>query len=311
MNKTVLVTGATGLVGEQIVRALLKRGDKIVAPVRSLNKAQHIFGETSDITFIINELGERLDYSGDIDQIIHSAAPTDSSFMINSPVETISAIVDGTKQILMFAKQKQVRSVVYLSSMEVYGTSLTDAAITEDKQFFVDPLNVRSSYPIGKRLAENLCYAYYKEYNVPVKIARLSQVIGDELLPNDNRVIAQFVRSVKAGKDIEIATDGLAKQTYVSLEDCITGVLTILDKGVSGEAYNVSDTDSFCSIKKVAKLIREVAKSTIEIRTGIGDITKYPPNRINKIDNTKLLKLGWCVSMTLQDSLIRLMRHND
>lgn len=311
MNKIVLVTGATGLVGEQIVRTLLKRGDKIVAPVRSLNKAHHIFGKIPSITFIINELGERLDYSGEIDQIIHSAAPTDSSFMINSPVETISAIVDGTKQILMFAKQKKVSSVVYLSSMEVYGSSLTDEAITEDKQFFVDPLNVRSSYPIGKRLAENLCYAYYKEYDIPVKIARLAQVIGSELLPSDNRVIAQFIRSVKENKDIEIATDGLAKQTYVSLEDCISGVLTILDKGEAGEAYNVSDTDSFCSIKSVANMIREVAKSNIEIRTGIGDITKYPPNRINKIDNSKLLNLGWYHNMTLQDSLIRLVRDND
>jgi nucleoside-diphosphate-sugar epimerase len=302
------VTGATGLVGHELVKYLIESGKTVVAPVRNMSKAENMLAYLGDqLKIVETSLESTIQYDGHVDYVVHSAAPTDSNFFVNNPVETISAIADGTKNMLEFAKAKKVKSFVYLSSMEVYGTSLTDEPITEEKQFYIDPLNVRASYPMAKRLAETLVVSYAKEYGVPGKVARLAQVIGDELLPDDNRVIAQFVRSIKAGKDIEIATDGMAKQTYVSLIDSITGILAVLERGEDGKAYNIADTSSFSAIKEIAETIKVLANSSVEIKTGMGDASKYPPNRINKIDNTALRSLGWEVQKDIKSSLKNLL----
>jgi len=298
------ITGVTGLVGSNLAKALIANGDKIIAPVRNLEKAQAMF--PTGVELFESTMEKKITYKGDVDYIIHCAAPTASKFFIKSPVETIDSIVVGTKQVLEFAVKCKPKSIVYLSSMEVYGASLVDDPITEDKQFYMDPLNMRSSYPMAKRLAETMCEAYWQEHHVPVKVARLAQVIGEELLPEDNRVIAQFLRSVRDNIDIEIETDGLSMQTYVGVKDSISGILAVLTEGKNGEAYNVADTDSFCSILDLARLIKGVAESEVRIRTYCGDEDKYPPNRVNKIDNKKLISLGWNTTSTLEENITKL-----
>lgn len=304
-----LITGATGLIGRNLVEAILDKGGKIIAPVMDLPEAECVFQGLDDITVFEWDLLDKLNYDGDVDYIIHCAAPTSSEFFVNKPVETIDCMVNGTRNVLEFARRKQVKSMVYLSSMEVYGASLTDEPITEDKQFYVDPLTIRSSYPMAKRLAETLCVSYCKEYTVPARIARLGQVIAESIPPNDNRVIAQFLHSVKENKDIEIATDGEAKQTYIGIKDTVSGLLAVLENGDNGEAYNIADTDSFCSIKQLAEMIRNIANSDIKIVTNCGDASKYPPNRVNKIDNTKLIGLGWERTNTLEENLTKLWKN--
>jgi len=301
------ITGITGLIGSNLAKTIIANGDTIVAPVRNLEKAQAMFPKGVELFECVLE--KKIHYKGNIDYIIHCASPTASKYFIKNPVETIDTIVCGTKNVLELAVKLKPKSVLYLSSMEVYGASSTDEPITEDKQFFMDPLNVRSSYSMGKRIAETLCESYLKEYHVPIKIARLAQTIGEKILPDDNRVVAQFLRSIWDNKDIEIETDGLSKQTYISVHDSITGILTILTEGKDGEAYNVADTDSYCSILDLAKLIRTVSGSDIKIHTYCGDEDKYPPNRMNKIDNTKLLHLGWSVTQTLEESLTKLWKN--
>ena len=140
--------------------------------------------------------------------------------------------------------------------MEQYGVpSDAEQIMTEDKTGFIDHLNVRSSYSESKRLCECLCVSYAKEYDVDVKIARLAQTVGAGALLTDNRMPMQFARAVVENKDIELHTEGNSISNFVYSTDAIVGILTILTKGVRGEAYNVcNDTDSR-SVREIAELV--------------------------------------------------------
>ena len=187
-NSSVLVTGATGLIGSLIVKALayhnkLKgKAVKIIALVRNTEKAQAVFGDMINdglISLAHGDVTSPLKIEEDIDYIIHDASATSSRFFVEKPVETIFTALSGTKNVLELAKEKNVKKVVYLSSLEVYGVPDGSKEYISEKDFgYIDPVQVRSSYSEGKRMAECICASYASEYGVPVAIARLSQTFG-------------------------------------------------------------------------------------------------------------------------------------
>lgn len=199
--------------------------------------------------------------------IFHCASVTTSKVMIEKPVETLLTSIDGTKNILELAKEKNLKSVVYISSMEMYGSfDDLDHEVKENDLGYIDPLKVRSNYPECKRLCENMCIAYLSEYDVPVKIARLAQTFGAGILPGENRVFAQFARSASNGENIVLHTKGLSEGNYCYTRDCMTGLLTILLKGKNGEAYNISNPVSHITIADMAKMVAEkIADGKIEV----------------------------------------------
>lgn len=305
MTGKYFITGATGLVGSALVENLTEQGQEVTAYVRDVKKAAEMFSHLSQLSIVAGTLEEPIAYNADIDYIIHAAAPTDGKFFVERPVETIDSIVLGTKSVLELARQKHVKSVVNLSSMEVYGIPTQEEDLTEHEQFYIDPLTLRSNYPLAKRLTENMCAAYWSEYHVPVKTARLAQVLGKRLLPDDNRVIAQFIRAAKNGEDIELATDGKTKQTYVGIDDTVNGVMTILHNGDNGDAYNVANDDTYCSILELAKAVaNEAIGSSITVRTNASPTNgHYPPNRTLHVNSSKLRSLGWQPQTGLAEAL--------
>lgn len=299
-----LVTGATGLIGSAITKKLLSEGNQVVALVRNTAGASQFSEYADNLTIVEQDITSPISYTGDVNFIIHTAAPTDSAFFIDHPVETITSIVDGTKNILDFAKQKDIESLVFLSSMEVYGISNTDEDITEEKQFYCDPLAVRSDYPLAKRLAENLCIAYLQEHGVPVKIARLAQVIGRSLSPNDNRIIAKLIRSALSQTDIVLRPSGKTMQTYIHIDDAVSGIMSILKDGKDGEAYNIANESTYTSIRDLAELVAsEIADGKIVVTAIDEDDAKYPPDRKLNINSAKLQGLGWQPTISLTQAL--------
>lgn len=311
-GKTVLVTGATGLIGVSLVRSLLYMGDiKVLAFVRNENKAKSIYEQNSNLEIVIGDIINPIDIIETVDYIFHCASVTTSKIMVEQPVETLMTSIEGTKHILNLAKEKRCKSVVYVSSMEVYGAfDNLDHEVTEDDLGYIDPLKVRSNYPEAKRLCENMCVAYLKEYGVPVKIARLAQTFGAGILPNENRVFAQFAKSVIHGENIILHTKGLSEGNYCYTRDCMAGLLTILLKGKDGEAYNVSNPNSHTTIVDMAKMVaHKIAKGNIEVLFDIPETNTfgYAADTKMKLSSNKLQKLGWNPEIGLEEAYKRMI----
>ena len=303
-DKTILVTGGTGLIGSLILRflSLLNKERNlnmtVVGTARSKEKADAL---GMDITWIFCDLTDGISYSGTVDYIIHTASPTQSYFLANNPVEVIESTVSGASKLLRFAKDKNTQSVVYLSSMEVYGKNDSDAPLSEEKLGFIDNLNPRSSYSEGKRLIECLCSSYAHEYGVNVKIARLTQTFGCGIQKEDNRVFAQFVRAALEGTDIVLHTLGESSKNYVYTTDAIRAIFYILLKGKSAEAYNVANGESYISIMGMAELVRDEFNKNINIIVDLKDNMGYAPSTKVKLDTAKLENLGWTPFVPLKE----------
>ncbi len=261
-NKTVLITGATGLIGKTCVFSLLQLAEsrsidiKVIALVRNAQKAETVFEEF--LTHPKLEIAES-DLSSPIDTklspnfIIHAASPTDSKSFVSKPVDIINDIYCGTKNILELARLSKVDGLCFLSTLEVYGTS-DKALLREDDFGNLDSMNPRSSYPLGKRHAECLCAGYASQYNVPIFVARLGQTFGPGVIAEDERVFAQFARRIINGQDIILHTPGNTVRSYCSLDDAVVALFYLLFRGEAGLAYNVANPHIKISIREMAQL---------------------------------------------------------
>lgn len=313
-GKSVFITGATGLIGSLIARYLLYYDDsiRVIALIRDTEKAKMIYRDDySRVIWLKGDINSEFDYSGEVDYVIHAAAVTTSAKMINEPVETIMTAVKGTYNILKFSYEKKVQSVVYLSSMEMYGSFEDDKhEVREDDLGYIDPLRVRSNYPESKRMCENMCIAFMTEYHVPVKIARLAQTFGAGILPGESRVFAQFANCVLSKRDIVLHTEGLSEGNYCYTRDAVNGIFYILLKGNSGQAYNISNPASHTTIVGMANMVCDkIAEGRINV---VFDIPKdnrfgYASDVKMKLNSDKLQQLGWRPEVGLEESYRRMI----
>lgn len=317
-SKKVFVTGATGLVGSLIIRTLAYINEtdnlsiQIYGLARSADKVKSIYGEElpDSLKFVYGEITDPYesylplnDETEKIDYVFHTACITTSKIMISQPVDTVMTAIDGTNQILRLAKERKAESVIYVSSMEMYGTVDKTDYCTESDLGFIDPLKIRSNYPEGKRMCENLCVAYSSQYEVPVKIARLSQTFGAGIFPWEGRVFAQFAHSVIDKTDIVLHTTGKSEGNYCYSSDMVLGLLTILIKGADGEAYNVVNEATHTTIADMAKLNAEViANGEIKVVFDIPEDNKYgyAAETHLKLSGKKLEALGWTPEYNLE-----------
>ncbi len=316
----ILVTGATGLIGSITAQALVyadkTRGLdlKVAALVRDPEKGKAVLGAClrDGLELVVGDVLSPLEIEGPVDYILHGAGITSSKDFVDHPVETIFTAVKGAEHVLDLARRKQIKSMVALSSMEIYGVvDPGHEQVSETDYGYIDPLQVRSSYSEGKRMAENICAAYAQEYQVPVKIARLAQTFGAGISQSENRVFAQFARSIMNGREIVLHTDGSKAHCYCYTADAVRGLLTILLRGKNGEAYNVSNEETFCTIREMAEmLIENYPESGSQLVFDIPDDANaygYAPTSRMLIKSEKLRSLGWQAEVNLPEMFDRLM----
>ena len=205
-GKRFLVTGATGMIGQNLVVVLSKITNEknIVVLGKDLQEPKEVFLNRSFVYSSFDDLDKIV---GDVDYIIHLASPTNSKFMAEQPVETIDFIYNSTKTILDFAL-KHKSKVLYVSSMEVFGEVLDEKKRNEEELGYISLTSTRSSYSESKRLCELLCLSYSKEYKLKVCSARLAQTFGAGTPLNDSRIFGYISRCVKNKEDIILKTKG-------------------------------------------------------------------------------------------------------
>lgn len=312
-GKKIIVTGATGLIGSIFVRCInaLNIGVSFILPVRNANKAKTLFPQEADLIEI--EETELPDFfrnnDSECDYIIHCASPTNGEYMTHKPVETFLLAIESTKEILEYARRKRVKGIVYVSSIEYYGQIFDNNPVSEYMTGVVDHTSTRSSYPLGKQAAEFLSFSFAKEYEVPVKIARLTQTFGAGISKDDNRVFAQFARSVIENKDIILHTKGESAKPYCYTTDAVMALIYILLRGENGEAYNVATPGTYVNIRRLAEMYRDNfnADISVEIKE-IGNNAYAPVTTVN-LDSSRLQSLGWRPHYNMKEMLGRLIEY--
>ena len=300
-GKTVLVTGATGLIGSTAVNALLYTNEKrelnltVLALVRNIEKVKTKFSENDSLKFIVGTVEAIPEIEGSVDYIIHGASQTASKAFIQQPVETIVTAVKGTLNLLELAKNKNVKGMVYLSSMETYGHPEKGHKVAESDAGAMTSLDVRNSYPISKQQCEALCCAYASEYDVPVMIARLTQTFGPGVDYNDNRIFAYFGRCILEKSDIVLKTKGETERDYLYTADAVTAILSIMLSGEKGTAYNVADETTYCSIAEMAHLLADNAGINVTFDIQDASANGYLSTLYMDLDTSRLRALGWKV----------------
>lgn len=305
-GKTILVTGATGLIGKLCVKSLLNSGynTQVIALVRDEEKAKNIFGESKRLTYLVQDINQRINTTRRVDYIIHAASTTSSKDFVEKPVETIYTAINGSRNILEFAKNKRLEGMVYLSSLEIYGVNEKEN-IKEEDYGYIDILNPRSSYSESKKMVETMCISYGTEYGVPVKIARLAQTFGAGVSISDNRVFAQFAKAIINKENIILHTKGETKRNYCYTTDSVRGIFTILTKGENNNAYNVANENSYCSISETAHLL-ENEYTKVEYK--IDEVNRgYNPTVKIALNTEKLNALGWEAKVDLKEMFDRLI----
>lgn len=319
-DAAVLITGGTGLVGSLLAKTLLchnrlnRARVEILLLVRSEERARAVFGDLLDreeLNLIFGDVTREIPLSKPVDYIFHCASVTASKMMVTQPVETIITALDGTRNVLECAKKNGCKSVVYVSSMEMYGSiKNADEPVTENMLGYIDPLAIRSNYPESKRMCENMCVAYSQEYGLNVKIARLAQTFGAGILPGENRVFAQFARSAMEGKDIVLHTKGLSHGNYCYTADVVTGLVHILLLGENAQAYNVVNEETHTTIGEMAKMVaQKLASKPIQVVFDIpeGNAFGYAQDTKLRLSARKLRALGWEPKVGLEEAYRRMM----
>lgn len=299
----VLVTGGTGLIGSLLVKALLYHAAAsgeactVVVLTRRAGYARELFAEYAQLSphgileVVEGDVNAPLPSSCAADYVIHAASVTDSATMVNRPVETIMTTVVGTRHVLECARQTAARGCLFLSSMEVYGHPEHEL-VREGDMSGIRSDCVRSSYPLSKLLSENLCCAYAHEYGVPTRIARLTLTFGPGIPPTDRRVFAQFARAIIKQEDIVLLTEGRTQRDYLYTADAVRALLAILLRGESGGIYNVSNPDSYVSIRELAEHMRRLNPAVqVVVRPDAAAAAQYASEVHIRLDNRRLEEL--------------------
>ena len=256
------------------------------------------FGEQvkrQDFTFVVYD-ASKTDNQLDIhaDYIIHGASNAFPGLIVKEPVETMLSNFLGIKHLLDYAKEQNTKRVLYISSSEVYGKKEGSEPYKEGQYGFIDQLNPRNSYSVGKRAAETLCVSYADEYGVESVIVRPGHIYGPTASPHDNRVSSAWAYQAARGEDLVMKSDGAQIRSYCYCLDCASAILKVLIRGENCKAYNISNPGSIISIRRMAEILADKGRvkllneaATQEEKAG------FNPMSNSSLDSTGLLKIGW------------------
>lgn len=312
-ESSVLITGASGLIGSFVVDVLLyynktkNANIKVYASGRNKEKLAERFSSFMgpNLVFVEHDVNCKPEFDFDVDYIIHAASNAYPKAFATDPVGTILSNIVGTQYLLDYAKEHNTKRFMFVSSGEVYGQS--DKGVTaykEDFSGYVDPTQARSCYPASKRAAETLCVSYTKQYALDTVIVRPCHTYGPNTTKSDNRANVQFVNSAINGEDIVMKSSGSQMRSYCYIADCASALLTVLACGESANAYNIANSDARITIADFAKTVAEITKTKV-VFSELDDAQKAQETPISYavLDTEKLYSLGFEGKYSVQKGL--------
>ncbi len=306
-GKSVLITGASGLIGSVITDVFIYRNEHFKAEMelwllgrseKQFSLRYKAYADKSYMHFLVQDVCDPIHLNGNVDYIIHAASKGDPASFARDPVGIMNSNYMGMYQVLELAKEKRSVRVLYISSGEVYGIVDNDDTqelkIKEEEYGYVDILSSRSGYSSSKRAAETLCISHAEQFGTNVVIARLCHTYGATMQNNDNRVIGEFIRNAVSGKNIVMRSPGLQRRSYCYVADAVSALLFILLKGIRSEAYNIANGNESITIRELAELSAQIAGTSVIFEAPDMLDIKNSSN-INRaiLHSGKLEDMGW------------------
>lgn len=260
------LTGGTGFFGKALLRNHLSLGKSAASQfaVLSRNPEQFLaeypeFCGHPSITFLKGDIQQRdtLPWCHSFTHVLHAA--TDSTIGPSlTPLQRYDQIVDGTRNILDLAVATGARRFLLTSSGAIYGPQPADlAAIPEDWPGSPPLAEASTAYGQAKRAAEHLCALVGEQHGLETVIARCFAFVGPDLPLNVHFAIGNFIRDALTADAITVSGDGTPLRTYLHQSDLAHWLLTLLEHGRPGQAYNVG-SDEVISIADLAYLVRDI-----------------------------------------------------
>lgn len=321
-NTTILITGATGMLPIYMLWTLIylneykKFNITIYALVRNKERAEKVLGEYCSedyLHILVQDVAEPICLEEPIHYIIHAASQASPKFYSTDPVGTINANVLGTIHTLNLArKQADFRGYLFYSSGEIYGIVPPNInPFTETDYGYIDLLNVRSCYAESKRMGEQLCVAYNRQYGVPAYMLRIFHSYGPYMKLDDRRVFADFVNNIVHNEDIILKTSGTAKRMFCYITDAVRAYFLVLLKGEVASAYNIANPQAFVSMRQLADTLVSIFPERglhVRIEPDANDYVTTQmksPIDVTIPDCSRIFGLGWTPNVSITEGFKR------
>lgn len=304
--KRILVSGGAGFIGSHLCTRLINDGHEVICLdnffTGSKDNIAHLMGNhhfevvRHDVTY---------PYSAEVDEIYNLACPASPIHYQHDPIQTAKTSVMGAINMLGLAMRLDAK-VLQASTSEVYG----DPIVHPQPEHYwgnVNPVGYRSCYDEGKRCAETLFMDYHRQNDVRVKIIRIFNTYGSRMLPNDGRVVSNFVLQALNNEDITIYGDGTQTRSFQYIDDLIEGMIRMMETedDFTGPV-NLGNPNEF-SIQELAEKIIAMTGSSSKI------VFKSLPNDDPKQRQPDITlakkKLGWEPTIELEDGLSRMIEY--
>lgn len=324
-GESLLVTGGAGFVCSYFVDTIAHLNRTWARPCRVICVDNLITGQAGrlahllnrpDIRFVEHDLSRPLESNESLRDalqapvrwMIHGAGIASPSTYRKYPLETIGVNVRGTEHVLELARAHQARSVLYVSSSEIYGDPPGEWIPTpEDYRGSVSCTGPRACYDESKRLAETLCMAYHRQFDVPVSIVRPFNVYGPGQRLDDGRVIPDLISAALRREPLVLFSDGRATRAFCYIRDAIFAIWHVLMAQGHGEIYNIGNDQEEITMRALAKRVQEAAGLPLlpieQRRSQDPDYLTDNPNR--RCPNLAKLRkaFSWAPSVPLREGL--------
>jgi UDP-glucuronate decarboxylase len=236
-------------------------------------------------------------------RVFNLACPASPAYYQREPVQTTLASSIGVWRLLDLAKRRGL-PLLQVSTSEVYGDPLVHPQV-ESYPGHVNPIGPRSCYDEGKRCAEALCFAYWRQWGVPISVARLFNCYGPRLRPGDGRVVSNFIVQALRGEPLTVYGDGRQTRSFCYVDDTVEALLRLMQSARTGP-LNIGNP--------VEHTVLELAEKVLHLTGSRSKLTRKPlpaddPVRRKPDIGAARRELGWEPRVSLEDGLLETIRH--
>jgi dTDP-glucose 4,6-dehydratase len=298
----VVVTGGAGFIGSHLCRALLARGDDVIAIDNLLTgniaNVEELFGQPR-FTFMRHDVSTYVHVAGAVDAVLHFASPASPADFERIPIQILKVGSLGTHHMLGLAKDKGARFFL-ASTSEVYG----DPQVHPQPETYwghVNPIGPRGVYDEAKRFAEAMTFAYHRAHGVDVRVARIFNTFGIRMRPDDGRIVTNLLVQGLTGQPMTIYGDGTQTRSFCYVDDEVRGLIALLDSDYVGPV-NIGNPTEY-TVNEFAQIALEVTGNQSEIVYEPLPVDD-PMQRQPDITLARTL-LGWEPTISLREGLTR------